>query len=146
MNATISTLTSRSQPLLRTLSLCALLLVLLLGTGCDSSAMDDAESRTLAGVWKGTITHVNPDFNGTLTLTLTQAGDALGGTANWRFLNQGISGLLLGNSATLTYTLDFGEDGTYFHEATIDDGNTLTGRWASAKSSGINGTFSLQRQ
>lgn len=113
-------------------------------TACDSAA---PEPVSLAGIWEGPITHPNPDFSGTLTLTVTQAGDAIGGTALWHYPGRRISGTLIGNapdSGPITYTINFGEQGTYLHEGTLR-GDALTGTWASASRRGLSGTIALNR-
>ena len=127
---------------------CALLLCMLVGTGCDTNSMDD-EVRVLSGVWKGPITHTNPDLNGTLTLTLTQAGTVLTGTATWRSATSTSSGDLLGTAAEsgpITYTIDYGRGNPSFYEAVLRADGTLDGTWQSSRSSAISGTFALQRQ
>lgn len=132
------------------LSLSMVVLLLLVGTGCGTTdAMEEPEDRVLSGVWRGLITHSNPDFNGTLTLSITQTGDVLTGTASWRFSNRGISGILVGNATEegpFTYTLDFGADGRYQHKAAVNGEGNLSGSWVSERSSGINGSITLERQ
>ncbi|MEM1126493.1 MAG: hypothetical protein AAGI71_07570 [Bacteroidota bacterium] len=126
-------------------SLCLLVLALF-GSGCDSMGSEEATRPTLSGVWTGPITHANPNLDGTLTLTLTQAGDALTGTAQWRFSGQSISGTVLGTvheDGTVTYTLDFGRNGLYFHDGALQR-HVLTGTWVSARSAGISGTVTLE--
>lgn len=130
----------------RTLGLLFLVaLALAAGPGCDTVDTDDGPS-VLAGVWEGPITHPNPDFSGTLTLRITEAGNALSGTATWVYPGDALGGVLVGNApddGPVTYTLDFGSRGTYFH--TVDGrGDALSGTWESAR--GIDGTVSLRRQ
>lgn len=100
----------------------------------------------MAGVWAGPITHPNPDFSGTLTLTVTQVGEVLTGGATWRFDGTVASGTLLGTlpeSGAVTTTLDLEPRGIYFVEAALR-GDALTGTWRTA--TGINGTLSLERE
>ncbi|MEO0559783.1 MAG: hypothetical protein AAF170_16555 [Bacteroidota bacterium] len=125
-------------------TLAAVLLAFTL-TACDSAA---PESTSLAGIWEGQITHPNPDFSGTLTLTVTQAGDVIGGDARWRYPGESISGVLIGtvpDSGPVTYTLDFGTRGQYLHEGTVR-GGVLSGTWVSASRRAISGTMALDRQ
>lgn len=132
------------DPMPRFTILAAVLLALTL-TACDSAA---PESTSLAGIWEGPITHPNPDFSGTLTLTITQASDAIGGTALWVYPGRRISGTLIGNvptSGPVTYTINFGNSGTYLHEGTLR-GDALTGTWVSASRRGLSGTMALDRQ
>ncbi|MEL6771184.1 MAG: hypothetical protein AAFP18_08995 [Bacteroidota bacterium] len=127
--------------------LLALLPLLVLNAGCDT-ADDEAPDgpRALAGTWMGPITHPNPDFSGTLTLVMSEASGVLSGTGTWRYPTDVITGTLVGNApaeGTVTYTLDFGSRGFYFHE--VDGrGDGLSGTWESTR--GIRGTVALDRQ
>lgn len=120
--------------------------LLVLGTGCDTVDDDADAPRVLAGTWVGPITHPNADFSGTLTLTITDTGGVLNGTGTWRYPTDVITGTLVGDApaeGTVTYTLDFGSRGFYFHEVN-GRGDALSGTWESTR--GIRGTVALDRQ
>ena len=139
----MTSLSSKSLLVLVTLTLSTLALAI--GSGCDTADTNDGP-RALSGVWEGPLTHPNPNFSGTLTLQITQAGNALSGSATWVYPGERISGSLSGGApdeGPVAYTLDFGSQGVYFH--TVDgSGDALSGTWESAR--GIEGTVSLRRQ
>lgn len=142
--------------MLRYLSI--LLLALFSLSGCDSLGDDDAPPapQSVAGVWEGTIAHSNPDFNGQLSLTITQIDRAVTGTARWTYgLGAGgrtrvvnLSGALIGTvpeTGPVTYTITFDGPVRQLHDMTLDAG-TLTGTWVSDRSAAINGTSTLTRR
>ena len=114
----------------------------------DGVGSGDAGLRSLAGSWEGPTRHPDPALNGTLALSITQTGHSVAGRALWTFPSgTAITGTVLGTAPArgpITYTLDFGEKGTYLYGMTLD-GQTLRGTWVSGASPDVSGTSVLAR-
>ena len=130
--------------------LLSLTLALFTLAACDAADPDDDAPpipQSVAGTWEGAITHANPALDGTLVLSITQVDRAITGQARWTFSGRTITGSLLGTvpaNGPVTYTLNFGNDGRYLHDMTLD-GRTLRGTWVSERTAGVNGTSTLTR-
>ena len=123
----------------------------LVAAGCDSADLDDEappSAQSIAGVWTGPITHPNPNLDGTLTLSITQVDRSITGSAEWTTPNDTYRGSLLGTvpaSGPITYTINLGDRGRYFHDMTLSSG-TLSGTWQSERISTNQGTSTLTRR
>jgi hypothetical protein len=111
----------------------------------------DPTAVSLTDTWEGSYTH--PTFPGTLELTLSSTVETITGTFTLRYGLSGggiqnYGGTVTGTRPSAT-TVAFSIEAapfTWNFTGSLQGDNRMTGTWESTTSSGIQGTFEVERQ